>query len=202
MIPKVKPAMRASRLKPSARTHARKQPKNSIDTLQAVDMGLRGAQQLCEVIRTIGEERRRTLEIRAQRDVELARLNADIQREEQETVRLLGQYAVEIRGIEEETKRIVAETERNRFKDAQEHEREMAAMRYRHDRDMRILEIFAKMVDTALAQYKSYTSFQESPVRIEIDIDLLDRMNTSIAELSSRIAQIGTSAAGVLDLNG
>ena len=131
------------------------------------------------------EERRKTEETLTERVRIKADLEAKIYKEEQESLRMLKEYDVDIKRLAEETERRRIEMNENIERAKNSHEERMLILKQNHEERMRILTYIGQIIDLGLKQYSYYNDYnnlniERSPI---INIDLLNSLSTNVYNL-------------------
>lgn len=165
-----------------------KKPGNNVDVIGIVGAGIDAVNSVTNIIKTIGEERRRTEEVKLEGVKIKAEINDKISQRENETARILKEYEVELKKIEESIKIIETQSSEN----IKRLDFEIEKSKQHHEYRMRGLDIIEKVVDVALEQYRFYKN--DSVIVNEynsyvVNTELLSTMNGTIQQLTATIAQ-------------
>ncbi|MGC7872080.1 hypothetical protein ACPUYX_11190 [Desulfosporosinus sp. SYSU MS00001] len=170
------------------RTPKGKTPEKDVDVLGIVGAGIDAVNSVTNIIKTIGDERRKTEELKLEGVKIKAEINDKISQRENETARILKQYEVDLKEIEKAIKKIETESSEN----IKRIELEMEQSKQQHEFRMKGLSIIEKIVDVALEQYRFYKNdviiFGGNNSYV-VNIDLLNTMNGTIQGLTATIAQ-------------
>lgn len=160
----------------------------NVDVLGILRGGIDAVNSVTNLIKTIGEERRKTEELKLEGIKINAEINDKISQRENETVRILKQYEIDLKEIEKSIKSIETQSSEN----IKKIEFEMERSKQQHEFRMKGLSIIEKIVDAALEQYRFYKNdkivFNGNDIHV-INIDLLNTMNGTIQRLTATIAQ-------------
>lgn len=178
--------------RPTTSTHKRtpkgKAPGKDVDILGIVGAAIDAVNSVTNIIKTIGEERRKTEELKLEGVKIKAEINDKISQRENETARILKQYEVDLKEIEKSIKSIETQSNEN----IKRIELEMEQSKQQHEYRMKGLCIIEKIVDAALEQYRYYKNdtiiFDANNVYV-VNTDLLNTMNGTIQRLTATIAQ-------------
>lgn len=175
--------------KPSKGTRRGKGSANSIDYIKAIDTGINAINSISNLITNISSERRETEKMRLESEKVRAEINNLISERENETARMLKAYEIELRAVDKDIRSIEASTATT-LKTIEE---KMHDKQLQHDKFMRTLDIFEKMLDIAMAQYVFYRGEHFQGSQYQIPINLLETMNATIAKFSSDIVKMNSS---------
>ena len=158
---------------------------SGMTSAQIAELASRGIESVSNIIKTISEERRKTEETLTERVRIKADLEAKIYKEEQETLRMLKEYDVDIKRLAEETERRKIEMNENIERAKNSHEERMLILKQNHEERMRILTYIGQIIDLGLKQYSYYNDYnnlniERSPI---INIDLLNSLSTNVYNL-------------------
>lgn len=160
----------------------------NVDVLGILRVGIDAVNSVTNLIKTIVEERRKTEELKLEGIKINAEINDKISQRENETVRILKQYEIDLKEIEKSIKSIETQSSEN----IKKIELEMERSKQQHEFRMKGLSIIEKIVDAALEQYRFYKNdkivFNGNDIHV-INIDLLNTMNGTIQRLTATIAQ-------------
>lgn len=154
-----------------------------------IDSGINVINSVTNLITTISSERRETEKLRLEGQKVRAEINNLISERENETARMLKAYEIELRTIDKDIRSIEASTA-TALKTIEE---KMHDKQLQHDKFMRTLDIFEKMLDIAMSQYVFYRGENFSGSQFLIPINLLETMNVTIAKFSSDIVKLNSS---------
>lgn len=157
------------------------------DVIGIVDAGVSSINNIVNLITTIGEERRKTEALRLEGIKVQAEIRDRISQRENETKQILMHGKIELKKIEKDMLEIKTRHRENmRSIDVR-----MEYNRQNHEGRMKVLNIVEKIVDASLKQYNQYKTEFSADVNdqnIDVNLELLDRMNNRIKALSGLLA--------------
>lgn len=151
-----------------------------------VEGGIRAASGIVNIITTIGEERRKTQELKLEEVRIRAEIEDKISQRENETMRIIKQYEIELKKIDSDMK----SAELQFKKDMKKIDFDMEIHTHKHKERMKELEIIEKIIDVSLDQYKFYREnggYGYNTVHAA-DTERLYALNDAIQRLSVVIA--------------
>ena len=176
--------------RPTSRTGATKGKKTSsgIDTLRILELGVNVINSVTSTMTTVADERRKTAEVILEGTKINAEINDRISQRENETAKILKEYEIELKKIDESINSIETKSNEN----IRRIDFEIEQSKQEHEYRMRGLDIIEKIVDIALEQYRFYkddsTITNEYNVYV-VNTDVLNIMNGTIQQLTATIAQ-------------
>lgn len=162
---------------------------HTVDYIKVIDTGINAINSISNLITTISSERSETEKLRLESEKVRAEINNLISERENETARLLKAYEIELRNVDKDIRSIEASTATT-LKTIEE---KMHDKQLQHDKFMRTLDIFEKMLDIAMAQYVFYRDEHFQGSQYQIPINLLETMNVTISKFSSDIVKLNSS---------
>lgn len=167
------------------------------EVMKAVPEILNSVDSIVNIIQTIGEERRKSEELKLEGIKVHAEIRDRINERENETVRVLKQYEIELKKIDAQMK----DNDQNHKQKMARHDERMKQLDTDFQDKMRKWDIIEKIVDTALDQYRFYRNDIDVVYRntYEIDTNLLNLMNNTIQQLSLTLVQANNSRLINLD---
>ena len=174
-------------------------PLGNMSPLEMAELGYRTVECITSIIHTIGEERRKTEEAITERLRISADLEYKLSESENETVRLLGQYQVEMKKMAQEIEIAKIEAVKEMESNRNTHEERMLQITNDHERRMKQLDLIEKIIDTTLRQYEMYRSFviitPQAPGSAPIiNLELLDAMDKAVLRLNDTITRASLDA--------
>lgn len=166
---------------------------SAISPMEIANIATEAVDSIINIIKCVGEERRKTEEIRLEGKRIVVDLEREISEQENETARILGQYQLEIEKLVKETRQVEIAAEKEMKEGQYRHEETLKRIEVDHERRMRQLDIIEKIVDAALNQYSNYATHaviynQDGTTTPIINIQLIEAMNTSIFRLRDTLA--------------
>ncbi|MTK06648.1 MAG: hypothetical protein F8N38_06130 [Hungatella sp.] len=165
-----------------------KTPGKDGDVLGLVGAGIDAVNSVTNIIKTIGEERRKTEELKLEGFKTKMEINDKISQRDNETARILKQYEVDLKEIEKS----VISIETQSSESIKRIELEIEKSKQQHEFRMKGLSIIEKIVDVALEQYRFYkndTVIFNGNNSYVVNTELLNTMNGTIQRLTATIAQ-------------
>lgn len=157
------------------------------DVIGLVDAGVSSINNLVNLMTTINEERRKTAALQLEGIKVQAEIRDRISQRENETKQILINGKIELKKIEKDMLEIKA-CHRENMKSI---DAGMEYNRQNHEARMKVLNIVEKIVDSSLQQYNQYKTEFSADVNkqhIDVNLELLDRMNNAIKALSGLLA--------------
>lgn len=191
--------MSKSNQKTKAHSSKGKEGLSPMEIVEISGQAIEAIDNITNLIQKIGEERRKTAEIKLEQQRISSELEAQISATENETKRILGQYQIELSKIASETRLAEIAVQKEIAEGKNTHEERMRRIETDHERRMRHLDLIEKIIDATLRQYNDYSSYINITSSVNgaapiINYQMLDAMNSAVLRLNDTLSRANLDA--------